>query len=185
MTTCREILTFALKQARAINMGEDLSAEELTDGMTALQSMFDEWVANGMFGQLTDVYTTADYTANEGERVVAPAGVTVTIPTTISDCDGTRAPRDLSLIETSINGTRQVSLYDRDAWVRIEALTADTACPLARRGVAGLAACVATTFTEMFGGELGPATLRQGLTFKGSVARKFGSTHDKLGAEYF
>ena len=118
MATCLDIITSALKLARVIPSGGTPSSAETTDGLSCLQSMYDEWVAGGMFGKLTDTYLTADDTAQEGHRYLLAAGVTLTEPTTISSEDSVdgveRQPRDLAVYESlTSTGTRSVRLYDR------------------------------------------------------------------------
>lgn len=185
MTTVRDVVALALRQAKVIAPGEDASSDEAADGLTAFQSMLDMMVDAGLFGRLNDTYQTSDYTAEEGDRVIAPAGVTVTIPDTIETCGETRAPRDLSIIETVIGGTRGVKVYDRTGWVSLLGLTLSSDAPFAGRGVAGLSACLARTYVEMFGGELGPYTQRMAARFEGSLSRKGSSTQDKQAVEYF
>lgn len=188
MTTCRDIISYALKQATVIAPGEDVSSDEAADGLVALQSMYDIWVANGMFGTLSDVYKTEDYEAAEGERVSAPSGVTVTFPETVTERAGTvRAPRDLAIIETNIAGARVVKVYDRTGWVPVTDLTLASDAPFAVRGVAGLSACLARSYAEMFGGSvvLGGNTQMLARQFEGGLSSKFGTTQDKSWAEYF
>lgn len=187
MTTVRDVVKLALQQARVVGIGRDPKASEAEAGLTAFQSMLDQWVANGMFGRLTDVYETANYTASEGERVIAPTAITVTFPTSLDDeCNGgTRAPYDLSLIETVLNGTRVVKLYDRTGWVNLLGLTLGSNAPLAGRGLAGLAACVARSYAEMFGAQLGPNTMALALQFQGMISHKFGTERPKEAACYY
>lgn len=190
MTTCSEIITLALRQVRVLGSGRDARAAEGADGLVALQGMFDAWVANGMFGRLTDVYTAVAYTAHENERIRAASSAVVTIPTTFSEggLDGSdRGPRDLSLIEVYniVAATRQVSLFDRNAWVRIEALALADTCPLANRGASGLAACLAETWADMFGAEVGSGVRRLAASFRTGLSLKLGSTRDSVGADYF
>lgn len=187
MATVRDVVTLALRQARVIGIGREPRATEADAGLQAFQAMLDMWIANGMFGRLTDRYKTGNYTAEEGERITAPTAITVTIPTTFDDDEngGTRAPRDLALIETVLNGTRAVKLYDRTAWVDLLGLTLNSTAPLAERGVTGLAACVAQTYAEMFGAQLMPNTARLAMTFQGMIARKFGTERPKAAAVYY
>lgn len=185
MATVRDIVTLALKQARVIGIGQTAPDPLASQGLTAFQTMFDMWVINGMFGRLTDLYKTANYEAKEGERITAPTGVVITLPATIDDCGGERAPRDLSLVEYSINGVRSVKLYDRTAWVDLLGFTLGTAAPLAERGQGGLASCTARVFCEMFGREMLPYTARQAAMFEGALSSKFGTTQDREGVDYF
>lgn len=185
MATVRDIVTLALKQGRVLGLNATPTSTEASAGLTAFQLLLDSWVANGMFGRLTDVYKTADYTAEEGERVIAPTAITVTFPTTVEGDEGDRAPRDLAIIETVLNGTRAVKVYDRTGWVSLLGLTLDSAAPFAGRGESGLAACVARHFCEMFGREIGPNTANLAANFERGLSWKRGTSQDRKAAEYY
>jgi hypothetical protein len=189
MATCRDIITYAMRQAKIPGSGSDPDADELRDGLVALQSLYDEWVAAGMFGRLRDSYQSADYTAREGERIIAADGVVITIPDTIDDDphSDTRAPRDLSIIETLQDGEREVWLWDRTEWVSLLDLDANSAAPLASRGAWGLAAALAISgaFVTMFGDDAGPDVRVLAARFKTSLSMKYGTTRDGIAGEYY
>lgn len=195
MATVREVVTLALKQGRVIGVNATPTASEAAAGLTAFQSMLDHWVADGMFGTLADIYLETSGAAKENKRYLLKAGVTLTMPSTITGDGGdygedgntsTRQPFDLSVVESVTSaGVRTVKLWDRTAWVDLLSLTLDSTAPLGSRGLAGLAACVARTYCEMFGRELGPNTARQAAQFEGSLSRKFGSTRPAPTAVYF
>jgi hypothetical protein len=189
MPTCRDIITYAMRQTKVLASGDVPTADELSDGRIALQSLYDNWLANGMFGRLTDRYESADYTAEEGQRIIAPAGVVITIPDTIDGDPNsdTRAPRDLSVIETLVDGVRTVKLWDRNGWVDLLSLGDDDEAPLASRGAWGLAATLAVSgaFAAMFSGEPGSDVRMAALRFQNGVAAKFGSTQNAIAGDYF
>ncbi len=182
--TCRDIVTGALQLLGAYGGNETPSSVDQDSGMIALQSIYDGWVASGMFGRLKSVYQTSDYTANEGELVTTPSGVAVTLPTTVLDsCSNARAPRDLSLIE--IRGdTRAVWLYDRPGWVQIDALALDDDAPLATFGQRGLMACLAVTVAGDFNMQVTPSIARLASQFRGLISLKLMSTQDPSPVEY-
>ena len=194
MATCLDIITSALKLARVLPSGGTPSASETEDGMDCLQSLYDEWVAGGMFGKLTDTYLTADDTAREGNRYLLASGVTLTEPTVIpaeDSADGTaRQPRDLAIYESlTSTGTRSVRLYDRTGWVDLLGLTTTSIAPLASRGKMGLAACLATSgaFAAMFNdtATMNPDVRSVANTFRASLSYKLGTTRDRTASEYF
>lgn len=203
MATCLDIITLAMKQCRILPSGGTPSSAETTDGMTALQSLYDEWRTGGMFGALRDCYITADADAQEGHRYYVPAGVTLTDATNdyvpqfgdaYSECDYasgigyTRQPRDMALYESvTSTGTHKAKLYDRTAWVDLLGLATTDTAPLADRNASGLAACLATSggFMDMFGAQPGPGTVALAQHFLRNVMGKIGSTQDNSGAEYF
>lgn len=188
MTTCREIVTYALRQGKVLAPGDTPTDDEINDGMAALQSLYDGWVAGATFGRLTDVYKDAAYTAKERERVTSPSDVTIAFPDTVEDAQngGQRAPRDLSLIETITGGVRVVKIWDRTSWVSLLDLTLDTAAPLSNRGAWALAAVLATSggFLGIFGAEPARDVRMLALGFMASLSAKTGTTQDRIPAEY-
>lgn len=184
MTTCRDIITLGLQLGRVVGVNRTPRASEAATGLDVLQGMYDGFFANGMFGRLTDVFKDANYTAKEGERIYND-GVTITIPTTITDDGDERAPRDLSAIVVIASGVATNRVYSQGAWRNCSALTLDSDAPLAERDKAGLAALFAMYFVEAFGGELSPMWTRRALQFQGSLSYKLGSTQpDRVGVFY-
>lgn len=188
MATCRDVVTRAYRVSGIIGIGDTPTAEEADYGMDALQSMFDVWVANGMFGRLNDVYKTTAYTAKEGDRVQTSGSPTITIPTTYAE-DGDegsdRTPYDLSVIEVQAGATRNVWLYDRGAWVDLVALELADTCPLADRGFHGLACCLAQEISSAFGAQLAATVISASFTFRQAISYKLGSERPARTAEYF
>lgn len=188
MTTCRDTITAALQMARVVGLNRTPTSSEAAAGLSCLQSFYDSLVTGGGFGRLTDTYQTANYEAAEGERVTAPTAITVTFPDTVDDLDngGDRAPRDLSIIETVLNGTRDVKIYDRTSWVSLLALDLDDDAPLASRGAMGLAASLACSgaFVAFFGVDPGPDVRRLAAQFMLNLTHKYGTTRETTPAEY-
>jgi len=194
MATCLDVITYALRLARVTASGASPSAAETADGLACLQSMYDSWLANGMFGKLEDVYLTVNDTAQEGKRYLLAAGITLTEPTTIpaeDSADGSeRQPRDLSIYESlTSTGTRTVRLYDRTGWVNLLGLASSDIAPLSGRAAMGLAATLATSgaFCAMFGdtATMNPDVRALANTFKAGLSYKLGSTRDRTASEYF
>lgn len=201
--TCLDIITDAMKLAGILRSGGSPKAAEADDGMVCLQALYDEWIAGGMFGKLTNCYLTADTDAQEGYRYYVPAGVTLTAATndyvpqygdSYSECDYasgigyTRQPRDLALYEVvDSTGSRSVKLYDRTQWVDLLDLTTASISPLASRGRTGLAAALATSgaFLAMFGVTPNPATVVKARQFTGNLMNKSGSTQDDPPGTYY
>jgi hypothetical protein len=192
MATCLDIITNAMKLARIISPGETPDADEATDGMSCLQSLYDGWRIGGMFGRLEDVYLTADDTAKEGKRYYVAAGVTLTDATNAitDECGNTRQPRDLTMYEALLSdGTHSAKLYDRTGWVNLLSLAETDTAPLSSRGEMGLGACLALSgaFAAMFGdtATANPDVQRLAALFLASVSLKRGSTEDRAKADYF
>lgn len=191
MASCLDIVTFAMRSLGLLSSGEAPSSQEGDDGLAALQSFYDELVAQGMFGRLTDSYLTANDTAQEGYRYLLAVGVVLTEPTTIPAIDTVdgivRQPRDLSLYESLTSaGVRSVRLYDRTTWVNLIGLALSDTAPLSSRGAMGLAAAVACSggFSSMFGATPDAPLLARSQRFLSGLSHKLGSTRDRLAAEY-
>jgi hypothetical protein len=191
MATCLDIITAAMRQSTILGPGKTPKSAESDTGLLALQSMYDEWVASGMFGRLEDVYLDGSDIAEEGKRYFLASGVTLTEPTLIlaaDNEDGDRQPRDLSLYESlTSTGTRVVRLYDRTGWVSLTGLLLTSTAPLSGRGMFGLASALAASggFIDMFGAQPSQAVLARSLRFLSSLSHKLGSTRDRVAAEYF
>lgn len=183
MTTCRDIITRALQQARIVALNRDPTASEAAAGMLSLQGIYDGWFASGMFGTLTDIDATGAYEANEGERITGASSVTKPTQIDAISDTGFRPPYELSAIVDVTNGNRW--LWIDGAWVDCAGLTLDDTAPLATRDREGLSALLATYLAEGYGSEVGPMTARRGLTFQGGVSHKFGSTRDAPASDYF
>jgi len=184
MPTCRDIIRRALQQARIVALGRDPTAKESEAGMLALQGIYDGWVTSGMFGRLTDVYKSEDYTAQPGERIFAD-DATITLPDTVDDTDngGTRVPYDLAAISVNDGGWRH--WVWTGVWTELTGLTLDDTAPLSDRDSEGLSALLASYLAEGFGTEIGQMTSRRAAQFQGSISHKFGSTQPATTAEYF
>lgn len=188
MTTCRDIVTGALQLIGAYGGNETPTAADMATGMLQVQSLYDGWVNSGMFGRLNDVYTPSNYTAKEQDRVNVAAGAVCTLPDTVLSSTGTlRKPRDLTLIEIFDTDTDGLAtwLYDRNAWVKLNGLTLDSAAPLAGRGVRGLQACVGVNLTGDFNMPLTPSLTRLASQFRTMISMKLGSTQDPTPVSYF
>lgn len=172
MTTCRDIITLALRQARVVGVGRAPRAVEAQEGLVALQSMYDKMFADGLLGPFKEVYATADYTAGENERIIAD-NATITIPDNIEDGGEVRTPKDLSAVVVVTDIARRHYVFSLGRWERADSLALDSAAPLAQRGASGLAAALALEYAEMFGASLLPATTRAALRFKGALSHRF------------
>lgn len=182
MTTCRDIVTLALRQARIVGIGRTPRASEAAEGMDALQALYDRMFADGPLGPFTDVYATSDYTAKENERIIAD-NATITIPDTFDDGGELRTPKDLSAIIVVTDTTQKNYVFSLGRWQIADSLTLDSEAPLANRDRVGLAALLAVQFAEMFGAVLPPETTRRAYQFKGRISHKFST--DRGLPEYY
>ena len=173
--TCRDVITRAFRKTRIYAAGEIPSDDDMDDGLTELQSMYEQFGSGGMFGKLTDTLQTGDYEAEPFQRIQISGG-TVTLPTEQVDDDEV-PPYALSYIEVIDTDAPSVTryLYENGAWVEIGALALEDVAPLADRGRGGLSACLALTLAEEFGAQVGPGVARQAGAFKTALSLKTGS----------
>lgn len=83
----REVIKGAMKKLTVLPIGREPSAAQAADGLVALQAIYRELIAQGVFGKLVDVLVTSTtYSARENERVVIdmPGGCDVTLPKQIT-----------------------------------------------------------------------------------------------------
>lgn len=190
MATCLEVITYALRMNRVVGVGKDPKTAEATEGMVALQGLYDEWRTGGMFGTLEDIYLEGDDIAEEGKRYFVPTGIVLTEPTSsyLASDSAIRQPRDLSLYESLTEaGTHVARIYDRTDWVDILDLAQGDTAPLSARGAYGLAACLATSggLIAAFGAQPSEPTIASARHFTRNLMSKIGSTRDKSAAGYF
>jgi hypothetical protein len=84
MTTNLDIIKRAMKKLHVLASGEQPTSQQAADVLVALQSLVVETIGQGSLGRLYDVLATSDVTAMEWTRIRASVGVTVTLPTTIT-----------------------------------------------------------------------------------------------------
>jgi hypothetical protein len=191
MASCLDIITYALRMSRIIGAGKTPKAAEATEGMIALQSLYDQWRTGGMFGELEDIYLEGDDIAEEGKRYFVPTGLTLTAATSVYlDSDEvTRQPRDLALYESLTQaGVQTARLYDRTAWVDLLGLEQSDTAPLSSRNAYGLAAALATSggFIAMFDdAQISPRVERLAANFTRSLMSKQGSTQNETTGTYY
>lgn len=185
MPSCNDIVALALRQAGIIGLNAVPTASEADTGLTVLQGLYEGWAVGGMFGRLADVLTSTDREAKEGERIRVADGAAIALPDEIDGEGGPRAPRDLALVEIyDVDAdVSTINLFDRDKWVELNDLELTDEAPMAKRGRDGLAACLAESYAEMFGGAIGPGVAARARAFRGGIIAKRGSTQDRQGSE--
>lgn len=165
MATCTEIIGRALRMARVVAKGDEPTATESAEAMTALLSIYQR-LAHTALSADTERYETDDYTAEEGERIYCTG--TVTLPTTIDDGD-TRRPLDLAAVqyqdETS-SSAWVTYISDKGTWTRTDNLTEASTAPFADRNQDGLSALLALEIAHEYGKELSPVTIMQARRFQ-------------------
>jgi len=180
--TCQEIVAEALEENGARGLGDTPDAHEIDRGVKRLQALWNAAVEQGVFGRVTEYYATANYEAEEGQRVFS-GGHTITLPTAIEDLDSEtnyRRPRDFAMIQVVNASTDpQISLYDAHEaeWKRIDNLTKDSECPFGRRFRHGLVSALAVNLAPL-GGQVGDITasyaaaMRSALSMRLSAPRR-------------
>lgn len=189
--TCRNLIARAMRKLTVLGAGESPGASEATDALEVLQGLYDGWLTAGLFGAMTDVIKSADYTAKEFERVRKDAACTITIPTTIEDeyTGLDRPPRDLAVIQVLYPATdaRETHLYDATLgeWVRIEALTLDSVPPLYNRNRDGLASCLAEALADEYQTQVGALTIARAALFRSNLGLNLNNPVQPNQPDYF
>lgn len=176
MATIRDAVTRGLQWAGVVALGRDPRAAEAGVGLEAVQSLLDQWMQDGMFGCLVDVYKTANYTASEYERVTSPSSITVTKPTYIDN--ERRSPFELAPIVTVLNGVQTNYVFTQGAWLNLTGLTLDSDLPLEHYGRRGFEAMVGVKLCETFGLEPRPVMANEALRFQGRIMSKGGQDRE-------
>jgi hypothetical protein len=142
MTTMRASLTRAIRMTRARQLGDDPAAEEIDAALDDAQAMF----LTTPTRRLTDVLITADYEAEENERISFTSGAwTVTYPTTVEDADGTtRTPQNGAIVEVSAaaGSTRKIYIAELKTWMTLTGLAVDSEQPFGPTHDADVAAMI-------------------------------------------
>lgn len=164
MATCISVITRALRFLGVLGEGEAPSANGAADALESLQGLYYDLIDKG--ADLTDVRITANYTAEENERVFNVGGpFVVTLPDYITDTSLTpdddglqrRPPREFAVI--SIAGDpRETHVYDPTLgdWVAIEDLETTDEAPWASQLNQGLSAMLAVILAPEYGVEPRP-----------------------------
>jgi hypothetical protein len=155
MTTCTDVVSIALRKLSLTFSGNVPTSSELSDGISSLQSMYDGWVAQNVFGRLNPVRVSVDYSAKEQDQVVKTTALTVTLPVSVSEDGYERLPKDLSCVRIVSEVDTNVATHIFDVftarWVRIDNLAPTDDAPLANRGKDGLASCLALYIASEYG----------------------------------
>lgn len=141
--TIRDTLTRAIRMTGARALGDDPEAEEINLALATVQNMLLALPRPN----LTDVLISANYTANENERVTITSGTpVVTTPTTVVDSKTgqPRPPTDGAVVIVT-GAAPKYWFYSKPlaTWTDLNALTLLSIQPLGPEMEEGLAAMVA------------------------------------------
>lgn len=198
MATCRETVEGALRKLGKLGAGRSARTADLADGLASLKGLYRSLINSGAFGRLRDVIPTADYTANENERIIRNTDdvASIELPEFVSDvvvcgdpCDygsrwvppgstaADRPPRDCSVvvINDTVIGTSAEYLYDgqRATWIDISALELDDQAPLSVRDADGLKARLALQMADEYGGQVPPLTVALARSFQSGLVNRW------------
>jgi hypothetical protein len=191
MATCRQIVTTALRKLRVVGEGNPAPvAYDAQSGLEILKGWYLSAVNGGLFGRMTEVVATSDYTAKEFERIRKDDVLTVTLPTTVTDTISglTRAPIDLAAVVVTEDGEDAIhNLYDAalGSWVVLDDLTLDSVAPLSTRGPDELACHLAMLMADEFGGTVGQVTLSRAGRFIIQISYRNASPRRAVDHEFY
>jgi hypothetical protein len=208
VATCQDIAAKAMQRLRLLSSGESPTGQEAEDIMLVIQSMYDTWISDGLFGRMNDTVISGNYTAQEQDRVINDGGYTVTLPITIQpripsgyyygdwpdnglwsalQTSSPRPPRDLSLIAVVASGATTHSIYDARlrAWVKLDGLALTDIAPLSNRGFSGLASIVAEKIADDFGASVTPGVQQEATSFRWGLSSRYSSQRVEAMQDYF
>jgi len=174
MFSMRQLAIRALRKAGVVSeIMPTANAYDADVAMDTAIAMYARFIGNGLWGPITNVIATEDYTAGENERVVntSETVINITLPATIEDSSSgttvTRTPEDRAFVLVS-GAEPQAYVYDADLadWVSLYDLTLDDNAPLTGRYGSELIAILAGEISDERGLEPGPvlaALIRSGL----------------------
>lgn len=145
MTTLRVIFARSARMARAMQLGETPAAEEAAAMLEDAQGFF----LTHPIRKLTDVLISANYEAEENERISWTSGSpTVTYPTSIGTGSAARTPQNGAIVETTgtSGSTRKIYIAELKTWMTLTGLTADSEQPFGPTHDADVAAMLAARF---------------------------------------
>jgi len=149
--SCGQIVERALRRLGVLGADDDVSATDMSVGMTALQEIVDS-MRGGLFGRLRDVSATESMTAAVFDRVIgSTSGVTVSLPTSDND----EPIRDGAVVEVR-NLSSVVSLNyrwnaDTARWVLINGFSPTDALPIGANYHGAIVARLAMRLAGDFG----------------------------------
>jgi hypothetical protein len=208
-TTNLDIIKGAMKKLHVLPAGTEPREGQAFDGMAILKSLYVELIGSGSLGRLYDVLATSNYTAYEFDRVIASAGITVTLPITITQerpcCyDGywggysdygwgcgistyPRPPRDRALIVVKDDSGQHEWVWStyRNEWVDLLAATQQSNFPLSVHLEDGFKAILAERWADDWAQVLGDATKRAAGICRDMLAAKRDSGRSRAVAEFF
>lgn len=200
--TCRTIIQRALSKLGVLRVGGEPSAAEAAEGLSVLESMFQEWVNAGTFGRIWPVNVgsaaTFDAGGNVHYSVTTPEAVMIELPATMpwNGCWfwrperdygwglpawegwGVNVPQDLTVVSITdqYGFGRATYIYDGPVqrWVKLEGLTLDDEAPLSARNSDGLASVLAIRLSDVYGESPQPATIGAASRFRIALVTNHG-----------
>jgi len=201
MPTCRVVIADALRALKVMAPGDMPHVDALNAGLGALQNLIVE--LHEARGPLQDVDVTADFVANENQRIRVQLGdtVTITLPNAVpvlasqTDPGSTgaadnirfRQPTDGARIE-AVGTTQGLWFYraDLNAWVGAYGLPLDSAIPLNARYAGSLGAFVAERLMEELSlNEPSPGFAARATRARTLLFTRPGAKRQPVRAEYF
>jgi hypothetical protein len=190
MATVSDIITTALRQLSITGSGRSPSAAQVSDGLSCLNGLYDQWLSQGMFGKLDPVRIDKDTSTAGGVLLIkkVPCVVTNLLQVT-TEFSAVSCPDDLAAIRitTEFDGVRESWIYDgvNGAWVALHGLLISSEAPLSSRSSSGLSACLAMNFASEFGIDVPAHVMRQARAFISTLSRRLSQTPGVGAALYF
>lgn len=158
MSTAQNTVRRALRLMGVLFRGREPSGADAADGLERLQTLILALPGLQLNGVWREVAVTAAYTAREGDRCTVTAPGAVTLPLTVTPCDGelggcTRPPLDLAKVQIiGAVPNAGVWLYSatKGAWGQADALTLKSELPFGGEDDDGVAALLAVNMQDEY-----------------------------------
>ena len=197
-----ELIAGGLRKIGALASGQSPSAPDAADALSALRSMYEAFVSEGLFGRQAEVWVpdgTAAFTAYENRAYTAEdlASTTITLPTFVDDRwwlwqppygwypsagvsvepgAGKRPPLDGNIVRIADLATTERRLFVYDAaiarWTSLLDLALTDEAPLSTRYGAGLQAMLGVQMSGEYGVDVPPATALEAARTRSAMSHR-------------
>lgn len=194
MATLLQVIQSGYRKSGLVAAGVSIGNREKETGLEILRQWFLKALADDLFGQLTDVYKSSNYTAGEFERIYKQGAITVTFPATIVDVwtGQTRQPLDgvLVVVVDPVTNIPDARVYDatRGLWESIliaEDAPMSTYCPMSFRYYTALSDILSALILGENDKPISPIRARMASMGKQSLATRYSSGRGPVPGVYY
>lgn len=195
MTTCRDHITRAMREIRALSSGQTPTADELGDGLVLLQGLVDGLFGDSVGYPLTDEIVDADSDIVADTRcLVFTSSPSLSFPedpvngqrVAIKDMIGTAYPITIAATPDDVTvSTDSTFIYDGNSatWLLVSPLGADSELPISEDEFFRLE--LAAAFAPQFNAALSAESVERLKRARARTRARYEVSRDDSGAEFF